>query len=309
MTMPNFLIIGAGKSGTPALVRYLEQHPEVYMSPKREPGFFALEGRELDSFAGPVDRERMRQRGVITDIEGYRALFAGVAGEQAVGEGSVIYLHAPEAAGRIRRRLPEVKLIAVLRNPVERAYASYLWKSWAGWERLGFSDALAAEEQRTRDGWVPGWQYRQAGFYHAHLTRYYELFRPDQISVYLYEDLNDDPVATTQSVLRFLEVDDAFVPKTSINPGDAASPAKSRALQTFTDKPNPLKSVIKPFLPGGLRQRLTANLRNRNRADVPPMPESIRAELTDAYREDLLKLQGLIGRDLSGWLSEEHVPA
>jgi hypothetical protein len=307
--MPNFIIIGAGKSGLPALVQYLEQHPDVYMSPKREPGFFALEGRKLDSFGGPVDRERMSQRLVVTEIERYQALFAGVSGEKAVGEASAIYLHAPEAATRIRRRLPDAKLIAVLRQPVERAYASYLWKSWAGWERLGFSDALAAEEERIREGWAPGWQYKRAGSYHAHLTRYHELFRPDQIRVYLYEDLIDDPVGTTQDIFRFLEVDDAFVPKASIHPAEVSRVSKSRALQTFTDKPNLLKSVVKPLLPEALRARAGTGLRNRNRAEVAPMPERAREELADAYREDIVKLQGLIGRDLSGWLREEAVPA
>ena len=80
---------------------------------------------------------------------------------------------------------------------------------------------------------------------------------------------------------------------------------RSRALQTFIEKPNPFKSVLRPFLPEGLRKRLAPNLRNRNLAKPPPMPEGVREGLAEAYREDILRLQKLVGRDLSGWLSKE----
>jgi hypothetical protein len=241
----------------------------------------------------------------ITDLEGYRALFAGVSGEKAIGEATVIYLHVPEAASRIKHYVPGAKLIAVLRNPVDRAYAAYLRKVRDGRERLGFSKALEAEEERIRNNWAPGWQYKRIGFYHAHLTRYYDLFGPEQIQVYLYEDLDEDPVGMMQGIFRFLGVDDAFIPDTSLRYEDVSSIAKSRALHALIKKPNPLKSVLKPFLPEGLRLRIAANLLDRNLTKPPSMPEEVREELTEAYREDVLKLQGLIGRDLSGWLGKK----
>jgi hypothetical protein len=305
MTLPNFFVIGAGKymTGTISLRHYLEQHPEVYMSPKKDPRFFALEGRKPDSFRGPGDRERM-SRLAVTDIEEYRALFAGVSGEKAIGEASPMYLYVPEAAERIKRYVPEARLIAVLRNPVERAYSAYLDRIREGWEPLGFSEALEAEEERIQDNWAPGWQYKWIGFYHAHLARYYELFGPEQIRVYLYEDLKEDPVAVTQSIFRFLEVDDSFVPDTSLKHEEVSGIPRSRTLHALIKKPNPLKTAIKPFLPEGLRKRIRANLHNRN-LTKPPMAEDIREELTEAYREDILELQGLIGRDLSGWLGKD----
>jgi hypothetical protein len=305
VTLPNFLIISPGKSGTNALYHYLEQHPEIYMSPVKEPRFFTLEGREPDSFQGPGDQEVM-SRGTVTNLEDYRALFAGVSGEKAIGEATVTYLHVPEAAGRIRHYVPEAKLVAVLRNPVERAYSAYLRKVSTGRERSSFSEALEEEEERIQNNWAPGWQYRRIGFYHEHLTRYYELFEPEQIRVYLYEDLKEEPVGTTQSIFRFLGVDDTFVPDTSLkHDDDASSVPRSYALNTFVGKPNPLKSVLKPFVPRGLRRRISAKLHESNLKGAPPMDEGVREELTEAYREDILKLEGLIGRDLSGWLSEE----
>jgi hypothetical protein len=304
MTLPNFLIISPGKSGTTSLYHYLKQHPEVYMSPIKEPRFFALEGRDPASFQGPGDREMIGQTAV-TNLEDYQALFAGVSGEKAIGEATVTYLHDPEAASRIRHYVPEAKLIAVLRNPVERAYSAYLRKVLTGREPLGFSEALEEEEERIHNNWHAMWHHKSRGFYHEQLSRYYELFDQDQIKVYLYEDLKEDPLGTTQSIFRFLGVDDTFVPDTSVKYDDVPGVPRSHALHTFVGKPNPLKSALKPFVPRGLRRRISANLHKGNLKGAPPMDEEIREELTEAYREDITKLQRLIGRDLSGWLGEE----
>ena len=307
MTMPNFLVIGAQKSGTKSLYHYLGQHPEIYMSPITVPRFFALEGTSPDFFRGPGDREMSRR--TITDIDSYKALFAAVSGEKAVGEASPIYLYLPETAERIRRYVPEAKLIAVLRNPVERAYEAYLTLVRDGRERLGFSEALEAEDERIKGNWHPVWHYRARGFYHPQLQRYYELFLRDRIRVYLYEDLKAKRVPTMQSIFRFLCVDDAFAPDTGVWYDDVPAISRNDAVHRFTDKPNRLKNVVKPLLSEGLRKRMSSNVRNRNLTRPPPMPARTREELAEAYREDVLKLQGLIGRDLSRWVSQEPVPA
>jgi hypothetical protein len=305
MTMPNFLIIGAQRSGTTSLYRYLGQNPEVYMSPVKEPRFFAFEGEEPD-FQGPMRRDPRtpqlgRPVGTVTELDAYRDLFRGVTDEAAVGEASPRYLSSERAPGRIRSHLPEAKLIAVLRDPVERAYSQFLMHRRNGTEPLAdFGRALAAEERRMRDNWWIG-DYRRRGLYYVQLTRYYELFPPDRIRVYLYEDLKEDPVGMTQSIFRFLDVDDGFVPDTSRSFNVSAIP-RSRALKTFTGQPSALKNALKPFLPERLRTRMVTKLRNRNLAAPPPMLPSARKQLTDTYREDVLKLQDLIGRDLSGWL-------
>jgi hypothetical protein len=303
MALPNFLILGTQMAGTKSLCRYLEQHPEVYMS--LFPRFFALEGRDPDSFQGPGDREMISPTAV-TSLEEYRALFAGVSAEKAVGEMSPVYLYVPEAAGRIRHYVPEARLVAVLRNPVERAYSAYLKLVREGRETLGFAEALEEEEERIQNNWHAMWHYKSRGFYHEQLTRYYKLFDREQIRVYLYEDFDKDPIAVTQSIFRFLEVNDSFVPDTSRRyDDDVLGIPRSYALNTFVGKPNPLKAALKPFVPRGLRRRISSNLYKRNLKGAAPMPEEIRAELTEAYREDILKLQGLIGRDLSAWLGEE----
>ena len=131
MTMPNFLIIGAMKSGTTALYHYLRQHPQIYMSPKKEPRFFALEAERL-YLAGLDNQKPLQTLSSVADIDAYRALFEGVSKEVAIGEASHWYLYSPRLRESeqhyipevIEHYIPDVKLIAVLRNPAERFYSS-----------------------------------------------------------------------------------------------------------------------------------------------------------------------------------------
>ena len=145
MSMPNFLIIGAAKSGTTSLYAYLEQHPQAYLSPKKEPEFFSYEGREVD-FNGPKGEEQANhgiKQHITANIEEYRALFRGASDEKAIGEASTMYLYSPQAPSRIKHYIPKVKLIAIFRNPVDRAYSTFSYLTLQGREPLSeFSQAL-----------------------------------------------------------------------------------------------------------------------------------------------------------------------
>ena len=305
MTMPNFLIIGAAKSGTTALYNYLKEHPQVYMSsPFKEPHFFAFEG-EKPNFQGPGD-QKLYNHIVFSDIEAYRALFQGVSKETAIGEASVNYLYISKASDRIRHYVPDMKLIAVLRNPAERAYSAFLHMTRDCREPLSdFARALEAEEERIQNNWAPVWHYKQAGFYYGLLKRYYETFEREQIRIYLYEDLNDNIVGVLRDIYRFLGVDVNFVADVSTRYNVSGVPERWRPLHAFLIRSNPVKSVVKPLLPEGLRGRLVPLVLNalRERTLVKPqMPAEVRRQLIELYKEDVLKLQELIGRDLSKWL-------
>jgi hypothetical protein len=292
VTLPNFLIIGAAKSGTTSLYYYLKQHPDVFMSPVKEPNFFAVKGKE----PGFRNRGGYKPPGEKTTLEEYEALFAGVTDEKAIGEASPQYLRNPEAPARIRHHVPEAKLVAVLRDPAERAYSAYLMQVRNEREKRDFARAL---EKKEAANWV------QAGFYHAHLLRYYELFDREQIRVYLYEDLKEDPAGMVQDIFRFLGVDDSFVPDISLRHnagGVRRSGALYRAVHIAVMRPNPIRQALKPLLPERLRKRLFEGLRDRVLHKAPPLPVEQRMELVELYREDILKLESLIGRDLSGWL-------
>ncbi len=219
-----------------------------------------------------------------------------------------MYLYSEKAPARIKHHVPEARLIAVLRDPVERAYSQFLHMRRDGREPLAdFAEALEVEEERVRSGWAPNWHYKRAGFYHRQLLRYHEAFGPGRIRVYLYEDLNADPTGVLKDVHKFLGVDGSFVPDVSRRYNVSGVPKSRRlhALHALLLRPNPVKTALKPFFPKKVRRRLVEGslnaLRNRNLVK-PPFPEEVRRALIEEYREDVSKLQGLIGRDLSGWL-------
>jgi hypothetical protein len=209
VTMPNFFIIGAQKAGTTSLYYYLKQHPQVYMSPRKEPHFFKGMHSEY--------RKRGRSLPPVTDLGDYQALFEGVTDEKAIGEASASYLYSPKAPALIKRSIPDAKLIAVLRNPADRAYSNYLYCVKMGREPLAsFAEALQAEEKRIRENWGPLWHYRQKGFYYSQVKRYFDVFGQDQVKVYLYDDLRGKPSSMLGDIFRFLDVDETFVPDLSI---------------------------------------------------------------------------------------------
>jgi hypothetical protein len=290
MTMPNFLIIGAMKSGTTALYYYLEQHPQIYMSPVKEPNFFCSEENSDGNFAARLGA--------------YQDLFRDVSGEIAIGEASHCYLYEPEAAARIQDHIPDARLIAVLRNPVDRAYSHFLHMVRNGSEPLtDFARALREIE-------TGGYQKRDRrdyigrGRYYDQLKRYFDTFGRDQVRVYLYEDLSEAPVDTLQDAFRFLGVDDSFVPDVSLKRNVSGYP-KHKSVDKLLRQPSPIKDALKIYLPARLRWRLSKafdDLKTRNLVEPPAVQPEVRRRLIGVYREDILKLQELIHRDVSGWL-------
>ncbi len=299
--MPNFLIIGAAKSGTTALYYYLKQHPQIYMSPIKEPHFFAFEGEKLN-FRGPWDTQEQFNLVSITNLETYRLQFQGVSNQVAIGEASALNLYIPKAPERIQHYIPDAKLIAILRNPVERAYSAFTFLNREGREPLtDFAQALEAEENRIGHNWVPLYYYQQLGFYYAQLKRYLDIFGQDQVKVYLYEDLNTSSATMLRDIFRFLSVDDSFVPDMDLRHNVSGIP-KNKALNTFLRTRYPLKSILKPLFSERLRRRLVVTLQNLNLEKPPSLSPKLRRKLVEVYREDTLKLQDLIQRDLSQWL-------
>jgi hypothetical protein len=295
--LPNFLIIGAAKAGTTALYQYLRQHPDVYFSPIKEPLFFAYEGQQPDT-QGPGDTAN----DAITDLTTYQRLFADVRGERAVGEASTMYLYLPDSAARISHYIPHANLIAVLRHPADRAYSAYLHLVRAGREvEHDFRTALRREKDRMAHNWGPLWHYTACGFYHTQLQRYSLLFPRSQLHILLYEDFRDHPQQTIAQICRALGIDPGFTPDMSRKPNVSGVP-RSRLLHRATVSQNPVKRVLKQLIPRGLRMRMLNGIKQQN-LQRPELSAEIRAELIALYQDDISRLQTLIDRDLSHWLT------
>ena len=300
--MPNFLIIGAPKAGTSSLYAYLKQHPEIYMSPIKEPHFFMLENKEIN-FRGPGDKERFKF--AVHRIEDYQKLFAGVKNEIAVGEASTTYLGSERAPERIKQYIPDVKLIAVLRNPVDAAYASFLHLLRDGDEFIDdFSMALQAEQERIQKNWGLIWHYQQRNFYYAQVKRYFEIFNKEQIKIYIYEEFKENPRSVLYEIFDFLGVDPSFKSDISSKHNVSAMP-KSMMLNRILAKPNPIKDTTKLFFPSRIRSKLYDKIRvwNLNGFRKPNMLIRDRNYLRQVFQEDILNLQNLIKKDLSSWLA------
>jgi hypothetical protein len=299
VTMPNFFIIGAQKAGTTSLYYYLKQHPQVYMSPRKEPHFF--EGMHA-AFYRPG-----RTIPPVTNLEDYQALFEGVSNEKAIGEASASYLYSPRAPALIKRSIPHAKLISVLRNPADRAYSNFVHCLQVGREPLGsFVEALQAEERRIRENWGPLWHYKQKGFYYAQVKRYFDTFGQDQVKIYLYDDLRGSPFSMLRDIFRFLDVDETFAPDLSIEHNTAGVP-KNKSIYAMAKRlasRNPALKValLERFLPAGPRRYVKSKIFVK----PPPLPAEVRRQLIDSYREDILQLQELIGQDLSPWLKGDR---
>ncbi len=279
------------KAGTTSLYHYLDQHPQIFMSSLKEPHFFSYEGNRQQP---------------ITTKEDYSSLFAQARNEIAIGEASTTYLANHNAPERIYQLIPQVKLIAILRDPADRAYSQYLMHC-----RIDKSDQSVLQEQvllenfaqtiaEKRPGLIGGGRY-----YHC-LKHYLHFFEPQQLKVCFFEDLKDQPVTLLQEIFAFLGVEEDFVitkANQAYNSGGIPNNQSFHAyLETVKDQFN---QIVKPLLPKTLLDpiyEVYANFRNSNLVKAPPLPEAMRQQVIEVYRSDILALQELVQRDLAHWL-------
>ncbi|HEC50029.1 MAG TPA: sulfotransferase [Candidatus Desulfofervidus auxilii] len=300
--LPNFLIVGAAKAGTTSLYYYLKEHPEIYMSPIKEPKFITSNFLKFP-FKGRGDE--LIERNIVKIWEEYCSLFRKVNDEKAIGEASADNLYYYEQSIHyIKKFLGDVKIIIILRNPIERAFSAYMHLVRDNREFLTLEEALDQEENRKRQNWEFIWYYKDVGFYYNQVKAYLESY--SKVKIYLFDDLKRNPLDLVQDIYRFLEVDDLFVPSNIGEKFNISGVPKNKLINEFLTRPNPLKSAIKPlvklFLSEHNIQRLYNELLQRN-LKKPQMKPKTREYLKNLYKKDILKLQDLINRDLTHWLS------
>ena len=316
--LPNFFIVGAPKAGTTSLYAYLDQHPEVYMSPLKEPNYFAVElraenfskedqpriAREAAALRDYLDGDMRDKRfgGLVSDWLDYGKLFRNASTETAIGEASPMYLWSGSAAHNIARRLPHAKIIISLRNPVDRAYSQYLQMTSIGMIRRSFRQQIQASMMDERRCFGPSWPLLEFGQYHAQVLRYLQEFPRPQIHISLYEELQAAPRELLSSLFRFLDVRADFAVDVSQRHHVPQIPKLAGAayyLKKWRVWPLLRKLVPAAWAPGA------RSLALRPRASLAMEPAD-RAFLTEYYRDDVEKLQALLGRDLSAWLDPGH---
>jgi hypothetical protein len=317
MPMPNFFLVGAAKAGTTSLYNYLAQHPQIFMSPVKEPNFLADEVRK-ENFA-PEKQEQLERwekafqeyllgpmserfpSGPVSDWQDYLSLFRSSAGRPAVGEASPCYLWSKTAPRNIAARFPDAKIVMVLRNPVERAFAQHL-------HTLSFSDAAISFREhidaalRSTDPRIGElYPFLEFGLYGDQVERYRGLFPCERLRIFLYEEYQSDPLNLVRNVFEFLGVDETFVPDMSERHMTSRVPRwfglnrllrQSAIWQRSERFVSPqLRRIMRPAM---FRPRTTMSINTLDRA-----------RLVDFYRDDIRKLSSLLGRNLSTWLGGE----
>jgi hypothetical protein len=309
---PNFFIVGAPKAGTTSLCHYLDQHPQIYMCPVKEPCHFAPEVSP-ENFApehrsgATLDADEMkiylrgaargkRFSGFVPEWSDYLSLFARATNESAIGEASVCYLWSPNAARNIAARLPVARIVALLRHPAERAWSQYRHGVATGHVRISLRQHIEACLQ-SRDGrFSPAYPFLEFGLYSGQIRAYLELFPRENVKVCFYEDGLASIVA---DLFQFLDVDTAFQVNFSGKHLDSST-AEAPTMVYRALKNAGLWRSLRRLAPPGVRKTLRG-LAFRKSA-VTSMQEDDRRFLCEYYREDVLSLSALVGRDLSSWL-------
>jgi len=294
---PDFVIPGAPRSGTTFLFEYLDQHPQIYMSPVKEPNFFATDldsGSYLDSVTFLRDRDR------------YLALYAGATPTQLTGEASTWYLFSQDAAANIRAANPAAKAVIMLREPVAMLRSLHLRRVYGGSEDIkDFGAALAAEADRRHGRLispkarnVKALQYHQVGSYAAQVERYLETFGPAQVKVLIFEEFRANPQIAYRSVLQFLGVDAAFQPDFQVV--NASASRRSWRLQQALLSP-PVIKTARAVIPNSMKPWVGRTWdRINSRSDAPPpLAADVAARLRDDLQPDIDRLARVIGRDLN----------
>lgn len=272
---PTFVLGGAPKAGTTSVYHYLDQHPQVCMSARKETSVF-IDDRSLEWLS-----------------ENY---YRHYDGEPAVGEASAGTLGAPEVTQRVHETLPEVQLIFVLRDPVERLYSHFTFLQG---EQAIDPDTSFSRLIRSETDWRN--TLIDLGRYHKHLTRFEKYFDRDQMLVLLFDDLKADDEAFMKRIFRFIEVDSSFRPSFDIqNPTrEPRFPGVHRILtQTWTS----VREYVDVYAANYIRplRRVVKRLVTKE-ADRPPMSATDRAYLQRIYHEPNQQLESWLGQDLSHW--------
>ena len=230
--LPGFFIVGAPKTGTTSIFHYLDQYPDVYMSPVKEPCHFAAEVRpehfcaelqpriarelrELQQYlAGPMSHKR--PGGIVAEWQDYLKLFANVRREKAIGEASVVYLWSKTAAKNIAASIPDARIIVILRHPAERAFSHYLHAVTKGNLRRSFHQQIALASRNTSNKFsLDDLQLLEIGLYYEQVKRYLDVFPRENVFIRFYEDYRDRTAVLVSEIFRFVGVDARFTPDLS----------------------------------------------------------------------------------------------
>ncbi|RJX18278.1 MAG: hypothetical protein C4575_11000 [Desulforudis sp.] len=291
-TKPNFFIIGAAKSGTSSLADYLNQHPDIFISPLKEPFYFVNDSG-------------------YNDYNKYISLFNKSNNEKAVGEASTGYLFDKFSAKLIYKFNKEAKIIAILRNPSTMAFSYWQYMKLIGNESKSFMDAISPQERVYRHSdkfknecvnWWASYLYVERALYYEQIRRYYEIFNPEQIKIFIYEEFFKEKELSCRDCYQFLNVEDNFKPVfTRKNMGGSI---RFKCIRSILNTENAIiRNITKKIIPIKARNIIKDKLIsfNTNENDKKIMNNEEKKILNDLFQKDIYNLEKLLNRKIDTW--------
>jgi hypothetical protein len=297
--LPNLLIVGAAKCGTSSLHKYLDQHPEIFMSKPKEPRFISS---QVTRFPLNGPRDNKVEAWYVKNYDDYVKIFEEADGYPVVGEASADTLYFHKATiPVIKQYLGDPKIIIMLRNPVKRAFSAYQHLVRDQREELSFEDGLKEEPVRIQNNWELIYHYTATSLYYEAVKAFMENFT--SVKVILTEDQEKTPQQVLRDIFRFLEVDPNVDVNTEIRYNMSGKP-KSQWLHQFLFEGNMARKIAQPIVRSlfshETRIRIAAKLQEKNLERLSINPET-KKKLQQYFEEDIQKLEKLLNRDLSHW--------
>lgn len=309
MTKVNTFVVGAAKSGTTSVADYLAMHPEIFVSPVKEPNHFGSDIR-VEEFSKAFranthldeetyfqqDQFEPRQVAWVRDRQNYERLFAKGEDYTRRADCSTSYLYSENAAEEIYSYNPDARIIIVLRNPVTRAFSHYLMALKYGFTTLDFRDAITQDQQKEEKGWGKSELFLELGEYAEQIQRYLDFFPLEQVFIRLTEDVSKSYFY--QELCAFLEVD-YFQPEKTEKSNAAGISRYPKVNQWLTA--NNLKKRMGQIIPKPFRDRIKKIYYTN--VNLPTLNEADGQYLADYYADDIRTTAQLIDRDLEHWLN------
>ena len=274
---PNLFVVGAPRAGTTSLWHYLRGHPEIYMSPLKEPYYFS-------------DRRPLVYSPTVSTESDYLALFAGARAERFLGEATPVYLYGDGTAAAIRAASPDAYAVAVLREPVSRLYSAYWLSVRYGVERRSVEEALV--EPVARPTALPSALHFRYSFYARQVRTFKDVFG-ERLLVLWYDDLVRDVRGFVRQILGFLGVDPAYAASFDTTRRHETGLPRNRAIARLYAAPRVRRAGSK-LIPNRLQARVESLLLARR--SVPELDPAFRRILEPVFDDDRAQLELVLGR-------------
>jgi len=295
---PNLFIVGAAKSGTTSLYRYISKYPEIFFCKPKEPRYFSSKYKK---FPHNGLGDYVADNFTIKEESKYLDLFKSVNNKKIIGEASVDYLYYYNTAYDIKKFSPDAKIIVILRNPIDRAFSAYVHLKGAGRENLPFEEALKQEKSRMSNNYEFIWFYKGVGKYYQQLKTYLEVFGEENVLIILFDELNKDVKSVIKKMMFFLNITPNAIIDDHIKYNFSGIP-KNKIIDLIL-KNRKLQHMVKKVFPAQIVRRIGYKMLEKN-LKKPIIAEKTRFELIKYFTEDIIMLQNLISRNLSMWLNQ-----